>query len=70
MFEEKNVILDARHVTRRFPSAGGKELTACDGEGPVLSFNDLTDEEKEEMQNELVEGLTPVLQFISPALPA
>ena len=30
MFEEKNVILDARHVTRRFPSAGGKELTACD----------------------------------------
>ncbi len=47
-----------------------KELTACDGEGPVLSFNDLTDEEKEAMKNELVEGLTPVLQFISPALPA
>ena len=30
MFDEKNVILDARHVTRRFPSAGGRELTACD----------------------------------------
>ena len=30
MFDEKDVILDARHVTRRFPAAGGKELTACD----------------------------------------
>ena len=29
MFDEQNVILDARHVTRRFPSAGGKELVAC-----------------------------------------
>ena len=29
MFDESNVILDARHVTRRFPAPGGKELVAC-----------------------------------------
>ena len=29
MFDEKDVILDARHVTRRFPAAGGRTLTAC-----------------------------------------
>ncbi|MBR2784263.1 MAG: ABC transporter ATP-binding protein [Firmicutes bacterium] len=29
MFEEKDVILDARHVTRRFPAGKGRELTAC-----------------------------------------
>ena len=29
MFEEKDVILEARHVTRRFPASGGRELTAC-----------------------------------------
>ena len=29
MFDEKDLIIDARHITRRFPAAGGKELTAC-----------------------------------------
>ena len=29
MFDESNVILDARHVTRRFPAPGGRELVAC-----------------------------------------
>lgn len=29
MFDEKDVILDAKHVTRKFPAAGGKTLTAC-----------------------------------------
>lgn len=29
MFEEKDLILEARHVTRRFPASGGRELTAC-----------------------------------------
>ena len=29
MFDEKDLILEAKHVTRRFPASGGKELTAC-----------------------------------------
>lgn len=29
MFEEKDVILEAKHVTRRFPASGGRMLTAC-----------------------------------------
>ncbi len=29
MFDEKDLILEAKHVTRRFPAAGGRELTAC-----------------------------------------
>lgn len=29
MFDEKDMILEARHVTRRFPASGGRELTAC-----------------------------------------
>lgn len=29
MFEEKDMILEAKHVTRRFPASGGRELTAC-----------------------------------------
>ena len=29
MFDEKDLVLDARHVTRRFPTASGKELVAC-----------------------------------------
>ena len=29
MFDEKDVILDARHVTRIFPAAGNRFLTAC-----------------------------------------
>lgn len=29
MLNEKDVILEARHVTRRFPASGGRELTAC-----------------------------------------
>ncbi len=29
MFDEKDVILEAKHVTRRFPASGGRELTAC-----------------------------------------
>ena len=30
MFDEKDLILEAKHVTRRFPASGGRELTACD----------------------------------------
>ena len=29
MFDEKDMILEAKHVTRRFPASGGRELTAC-----------------------------------------
>lgn len=29
MFDEKDLILEARHVTRRFPASGGRVLTAC-----------------------------------------
>ena len=29
MFDEKDMILEARHVTRRFPDSKGRELTAC-----------------------------------------
>ena len=29
MFDEKDLLLEARHVTRRFPASGGRVLTAC-----------------------------------------
>lgn len=29
MFDEKDMILEARHVTQRFPASKGRELTAC-----------------------------------------
>ena len=29
MFDEKDLILEAKHVTRRFPAAGGRSLVAC-----------------------------------------
>ena len=29
MFDEKDLILEAKHVTRKFPAAKGKVLTAC-----------------------------------------
>ena len=29
MFDEKDLVLEAKHVTRRFPAAGGRELVAC-----------------------------------------
>ena len=29
MFDEKDVVLEARHVTRKFPAPGGRTLTAC-----------------------------------------
>ena len=29
MFDEKDIILEARHVTRKFPAAGNRTLTAC-----------------------------------------
>ncbi len=29
MFDEKDLILEAKHVTRRFPVPGGRKLTAC-----------------------------------------
>ena len=29
MLDEKDMILEARHVTRRFPASKGRELTAC-----------------------------------------
>ena len=28
MFDEKDLILEAKHVTRRFPAAHGRELVA------------------------------------------
>ncbi len=30
MFNEKDVVLEARHITRRFPTADGRMLTACE----------------------------------------
>ena len=30
MFDEKDLLIDARHVTRRFPTNDGRMLTACD----------------------------------------
>lgn len=30
MFDEKDLLLEAKHVTRRFPVPGGRILTACD----------------------------------------
>ena len=30
MFDEKDVILEAKHITRKFPAAGGRTLTACE----------------------------------------
>ena len=30
MIDEKDLLLEARHVTRRFPAPGGRELVACD----------------------------------------
>lgn len=29
MFNDKELILEAKHVTRRFPASGGRKLTAC-----------------------------------------
>ncbi len=29
MFDEKDLVLEAKHVTRRFPTNDGRELTAC-----------------------------------------
>ena len=29
MFDERDLLLEARHVTRRFPASGGRVLTAC-----------------------------------------
>lgn len=29
MFDETDMILEAKHVTRRFPVSGGRELMAC-----------------------------------------
>ena len=29
MFDEKDLVLEAKHVTRRFPAAGGRQLLAC-----------------------------------------
>ncbi len=29
MFDEKDLLLETRHVTRRFPASGGRTLTAC-----------------------------------------
>lgn len=29
MFDDKELILEAKHVTRRFPASGGRNLTAC-----------------------------------------
>ena len=30
MFDPKDLVLEAKHVTRKFPAAGGRTLTACD----------------------------------------
>ena len=29
MFDENDLILEAKHITRRFPASGGRQLTAC-----------------------------------------
>ncbi len=29
MFDEKDLVLEAKHVTRKFPASGGRTLTAC-----------------------------------------
>ena len=29
MFDDKELILEAKHITRRFPASGGRKLTAC-----------------------------------------
>lgn len=29
MYDEKDLLLEAKHVTRRFPASGGRSLTAC-----------------------------------------
>ena len=29
MFDERNLLLETRHVIRRFPASGGRVLTAC-----------------------------------------
>lgn len=29
MFDEKDLILETKHITRRFPASGGRQLTAC-----------------------------------------
>ena len=29
MFDEKDLLVEAKHITRRFPTAGGRELVAC-----------------------------------------
>ena len=29
MFDEKDLVLEAKHVTRRFPASGGRQLLAC-----------------------------------------
>ena len=29
MFDEKDLVLEAKHVTRRFPTNDGRELLAC-----------------------------------------
>ena len=29
MFDEKDLVIEAKHVTRRFPTNDGRELTAC-----------------------------------------
>ncbi len=29
MFDKKDLIVEAKHVTKKFPAAGGRELTAC-----------------------------------------
>ena len=29
MFDEKDLVIEAKHVTRRFPTTDGRELTAC-----------------------------------------
>lgn len=29
MFDEKDMILEAKHITRKFPAAGGRTLVAC-----------------------------------------
>ena len=32
MSDEKELVLEAKHITRRFHAAGGKMLTACNDE--------------------------------------
>ena len=38
MFDEKDLVLEAKHVTRKFPTNDGRLLTACNEPSHSLSL--------------------------------